>query len=356
MAQASPEETISLPMLGPVGAARSRRWAAGLSALIAVAAFFPLRPGYGGPIRLPNGVSVEGPATLTFSGPGVCRTPGPVDWAAEAIASEELDLSFDFRSASPVQMGPARLVTLSNGAYARNFMVAQKGVDLLVRVRRDTSDENGAPPLKVDGVFAESGEGAALRSLLVRFRPDVIEVLLDGTAVYREKQGASPFASWDPSYRFAVGNEVDGARGWLGTIRGLTLRVEDQVFDPLRRGDLEMPESSWHVPRRARRLVQFDPSHAALTAAIHMAVFVPLGALMWLGRKRRGRGLPAVMKVATVAALFGALVQVGKLAFEGRHPSLYHALPNGLGAMIGALVVRGLTRSAAPTPRNREDT
>lgn len=344
MTEDPPEDTVELPVLGRIGAARSRRWAAGLSALIAIAAFFPFRPGYGGPIRLANGVSVEAPGSLVFSAPSVCRTAGPTDWAAEAIASEELDLYFEFRSADPAQAGPARLVTLSSGAYARNFMVAQKGVDLLVRVRRATSDENGAPPLKVDGVFAESGEGAAVRSLLVRFRRDVIEILLDGHAVYSEKQEASPFATWDPSYRFAVGNEINGTRAWTGEIRGLSLSVSDQVFDPLVRGDLEMPGSSWHVPERARRLVRFDPSHAALTAAIHMAVFVPLGGLMWLGRRRRGPGWAEVLKVAFAAALFGALVQVGKLAFEARHPSLFHALPNGLGAAAGALLVHGTTR------------
>lgn len=344
MTEDRPEESIALPFLGRMGAARASRWAAALSALIALAAFFPLRPGYGGPMRLPNGVSAGTGGSLLFTGPAVCRTPGPTDWAAEAIASEELDLSFEFQSASPTQGGPARLVTLSNGAYARNFMVAQKGVDLLVRARRGTSDGNGAPPLKVDGVFAGSGNDSPMRSLLVRFRSDVIEILLDGTAVYRERQATSPFATWDPSYRLAVGNEVNGTRAWLGEIRGLTLRVEDQVFDPLARGDLEMPESSWHVPERARRLVRFDPSHAALTAAIHTAVFVPLGALMWLARRRRERDVGGILTVAAFAALFGALVQVGKLAFEARHPSLYHALPNGAGAMAGALLVRAFAR------------
>jgi len=194
----------------------------------------------------------------------------------------------------------------------------------------------------VDGVFVEAGKDTSPRSLLVRFRRDVIEILLDGEAVYREPQATSPFLGWDPSYRFSVGNEVDGARGWLGEIQGLTLRVEDQVFDPQARGDLEMPDASWHVPERARRLFRYDPSHALLTAAIHLSVFVPLGLLMWLGRRRRGRS--GVWRVVLAAALFGALVQVGKLCFEGRHPSLYHAIPNGVGALIGALWARGRIR------------
>lgn len=305
------------------------------AATVLAAAIFPFEFGYGGPRRAANGASTRGERTLEFDGPSYVRTPGPPGWGDDAIEAETLVVAFEARTARPGQHGPARLVTWSNGAYERNFTIAQKGVDLVVRARRAASDENGAPPLKVDAVFDE----IAWRTFEVRFGARVIEILIDGTPRYRDVQESSPFELWDPSFQVAVGDEVDGARGWDGALRNLVFTVADVVFDPLASDSegqdasggsfFEIPGHLWHVPEAARRLVRFDPSHAALTAAAHFTAFLPLGALFFLrGRRSVGRTFGAGL-------LGGVFLQLVKLFFVGRHPSLYHAIPNGLGAVAG---------------------
>ena len=308
-----------------VAARRSGTLLAVWALAIFAATVYPFEFGYGGPRRTANGAAVYGDRVLRFDGPSSVRTEGPPDWADDAIEAESLVVAFEARTARPGQQGPARLVTWSNGAYQRNFTIAQKGVDLVVRTRRAASDENGAPPLKVDGVFQES----TWRQFEVRFGAQVIEILIDGKARYRDVQETSPFALWNRGFAVAVGDETDGARGWDGEIRGLVFVVGDQVFDPLVRESFEIPAHLWHVPESARRLVRFDPSHAALTAAVHFAAFLPLGVLLCLRGRRSSRG------VVVAGVLGGVFLQLVKLFFVGRHPSLYHAIPNGLGALAG---------------------
>ncbi|MEM8712156.1 MAG: hypothetical protein AAGG01_14495, partial [Planctomycetota bacterium] len=132
---------------------------------------FPFRFDYQGPKRVTNGaVSVPGDG-FRFDSPSRLRTTAPPVWVAPAISAGKLDVELEVTPASANERGPARIVTLSTDRLRRNFMVAQKGVDLLVRARRPGADENGAPPLKVDGVF----ETPQRVSIDVRFRERMIE-------------------------------------------------------------------------------------------------------------------------------------------------------------------------------------
>lgn len=322
--------------------ARARRLTTVMALLIAAASYFPFQLGNGFPSRVLNGASLRADGALVIDGPSIVRSVGSPEVIARAIELGSLDVSVTATPASPGQRGPARIVTHSDGPYRRNFMIAQKGADLIVRVRRAESDENGAAPLKVDGVW---GDGLPHR-IDLRVRPDVIEVLVDGQPRYRDPQETSPFALWRTSaFRLAVGNEVTGHRRFDGVIAGLTLTAGELVVAPLDDpGQLDFPETYWHVPERFQEMLAVDPSHLLVIAATHGAAFALLGALMWCGARRR-RGGRTLVAIGVQAALFGAVVQLGKLAFEARHPSLAHAIPDGLGAVLGAMVARRLLRT-----------
>lgn len=300
--------------------------------LLAAAAFFPFNFGWRGPRKLATGLERAANGAATFDGPSVLRTEGPPAWLRSAIEAQALTVLVEARTAAAGQQGPARLVTISAGAYQRNLTIAQKGVDLVVRARRPGADGNGAPPLKVDEVF----DAPRWVQIEVRVTPRRIDVFVDGEKRAWEKTAEPAMALWDPDFLLGFGDEVDGARGWNGTIRSATAAIGDEVHDLLADPHLVAPEELWHVPEPARRLLRWDSSWWLVIGAIHLAAFFPLGALLFLGAERRR----TLASIALSAALFGGMVQLGKLAFDGRHPSLFHMVPNGIGAALGAAWVR----------------
>jgi xanthosine utilization system XapX-like protein len=309
---------------------------------------FPFRFDYQGPQKVTSGLQALEGGGVRFEGPSVLRTKAAPVWVDAAVASGQLDIDLRLRSADPNQRGPARIVTLSDGSLRRNFMVSQKGSDLLVRARREGADDNGAPPLKVDNVFKEPKD---LR-IEVRFRDRLIEIFVDGQPRYREVLKRSSLDLWDTSYRLGIGDEVDGARGWDGELRAATATVKGATYDLLTAPNMEAPETFWHVPQQTRRLFQIDPSYAIPVEAFHTLFFMPFGALLWL-RKRRS-GVATLLKIALAGLLLGAIFQLIKVAFPGRHPSLFHAPFNMVGSVAGVVLcpwlIRFLARGASAQP------
>lgn len=297
---------------------------------------FPFRFDYQGPKNVDNGLQRLEGGGVRFEGPSVLRTKSAPVWVDAAVSSGQLDIALHLKSKSSGQGGPARILTLSDGPLRRNFMVSQKGEDLLVRARRQGADENGAPPLKVDGVF-ETPRDLAIE---VRFRDRLIEILIDGQPRYREVLERSSLDLWDTSYRLGLGDEVDGARGWEGELQSAQAAVKGATYDLIHAPNMESPETFWHVPQQTRRLFQIDPSYAIIVETFHTLFFIPFGALLWLRTRRKGAG--TLLKIALAGLVLGTLFQLAKVSFPGRHPSLFHAPFNMLGSMIGALLCPGV--------------
>ncbi|MEM8714097.1 MAG: hypothetical protein AAGG01_24395, partial [Planctomycetota bacterium] len=149
----------------------------------------------------------------------------------------------------------------------------------------------------------------------------------------------------DPEFAFAIGDEVDGARGWNGVVHKAEAHVSGARYDLLTAPGLERPTTFVHVPEQTRRLWRFDPSWALPVETLHMLLFAGLGALLWT-EKRKG-GARRLVLIALAGLFLGAAFQLLKVAFPGRHPSLYHAPFNMMGAWAGALVASWLHRSAS---------
>ena len=309
------------------------RQALALWMLVAVGfMLFPFRFDYQGPTKVANGMQRLDGGGVRFEGPSVLRTKAAPVWVDAAIASGSLDIELQLKSKDSDQRGPARILTLSDGPYRRNFMVSQKGKDLLVRARREGADENGAPPLKVDGIFETPRD----LELEIRFRDRVIEIFVDGRARYREVLERSSLDLWDTSYRLGLGDEIDGARGWEGELHMAKATVKGASYDLIGAPNMETPETFWHVPQQTRRLLQIDPSYAIVVEAFHVLFFVPFGALLWLRRRRTG--FATLLKIALAGLILGAIFQLVKVSFPGRHPSLFHAPFNMIGSVMGALL------------------
>ncbi len=302
---------------------------------------FPFRFDYQGPKNVENGLQRLEGGGVRFDGPAVLRTKAAPVWVEAAIANGHLDIELQLKSADSNQGGPARILTLSDGPLRRNFMVSQKGKDLLIRARREGADENGAPPLKVDGLFETPRD----LEIEIRFRDRLIEILVDGRPRYREVLERSSLDFWDTSYRLGLGDEVDGARGWNGELQVAKATVKGATYDLINAPHMETPDKFWHVPQQTRRLLQIDPSYAIIVETFHTLFFVPFGALLWLRTRRKGAG--TLLKIALAGLVLGALFQLAKVSFPGRHPSLFHAPFNMLGSIVGALLCPGIIRYLA---------
>jgi hypothetical protein len=117
-----------------------------------------------------------------------------------------------------LQNGPARIMTFSNDAESRNFTLGQGESDspsdfYIVRLRTTAQSDNGKPSL-------DSASGTLTPTLThvvyMREASGVVRLYLNGIEqVSATVEG--DFSNWDPTFRFALGNEIDGNRAWLGS-------------------------------------------------------------------------------------------------------------------------------------------
>lgn len=65
---------------------------------------------------------------------------------SEIRKTSKFALNITFATSNVSQTGPARIISLSNGPYERNFTLAQQASDLVVRLRTPVTGENGSSP------------------------------------------------------------------------------------------------------------------------------------------------------------------------------------------------------------------
>jgi len=156
---------------------------------------------------------------LTVDGSTVISTSDPPSKVIDAArASNAFTIEAWIEPANTSQTGPARILTLSSGPFARNFLLGQ-GVfggasDVFdVRFRSTGTDANGQPSLtSPEG----SLETLASHVVFTRRPSGTTSIFVDGVEVAR---GTNPgdLSNWDETFRLALGNELSGDRPWSGT-------------------------------------------------------------------------------------------------------------------------------------------
>ncbi|MFG6102783.1 hypothetical protein D0962_12310 [Leptolyngbyaceae cyanobacterium CCMR0082] len=110
---------------------------------------------------------------------------------------------------------PARIVTVSEDASNRNFTLGQNDNGYVVRLRTNTSDENGTEQPLAGGTITP---GQTIHVVYTTSTTGEAILYLNGSEVSRQQIPENFAASWDNSFRFALGDELSGARAWLGKI------------------------------------------------------------------------------------------------------------------------------------------
>jgi len=307
-------------------------------AALAVEAFVPFRldvPGYraNGARRTSDGI--------VFDGPSRASTPSAPAWVDEARAGASFEIvlvaTVSGRSTPVVE----RLFTISSDVDNANVMIAQYEEDLIVRVRRAGSDASGEPPARVSGVFGDR----RARRITVRREGSAVEVAVDGRREEILPLGDAGLSRWRTTFRVALGDEHGGGRAWHGTLHTASVAVGDRRWDYL--ADVELPRRFWYLPNRVRDLVAIDGGMDVAVSIAHGASFLPAGALLLTSDRRRRRS-----RAVRLAALASLVLQIGKVGFAGRHPSVVdlvtQALGGGLGVMAAGWFLANGGRREAP--------
>lgn len=285
-----------------------------------------------------NTLAVSATGALRFDGTALARSRAPLPWVEGAIADGELAVHVEARTVDADQEGPARLLTVSAGIARADVMLAQQGDDLVVRLRRPGASDVGTPAIMVDGVFGEP----EWRAVVVRVADGRAEVEVDGATVVTEVLGPDPLRSWNGAFGLALGNEIDGTRGWTGELRRATVQVGATTVDHL--AAFEVP-SGWL--RKPLTQVTVEPSDVVA----NVVGFLPFGAVIVLLRP----GRRVVLRAAGASAVMSATMEVGQLALVARDPSVLDLALNTAGGVIGAacvVVVAAGRRRAAPGVRS----
>ncbi|MGH2684990.1 MAG: VanZ family protein [Actinomycetota bacterium] len=269
-----------------------------------------------------NGFERTADGTLVFDGSSWAS--GPADWVAEAAETEEFRVSLEVATGDPHQTGLARIFSVSRDDTARNLTIAQRGSNLLVRLRRAGSDANGVPDFAVPDVFETPGQWRAIE-VAVRDEEFVVEV--DGETAIRRR--GVDLGSWDPVMWVVLGNETTLHFGWDGQIREAVVDVPAGRIDYLMT-ELEVAE------RRIDSPTEFGWHTTFNDVVVNVLAFLPFGFL--LGRRR-------LLLAVILGFAVSLTMELGQMFLPAREPSGADLITNTAGAALGVLLARGLGTS-----------
>ncbi|MEM1255078.1 MAG: tandem-95 repeat protein [Cyanobacteria bacterium P01_H01_bin.21] len=140
--------------------------------------------------------------------------------------TQEITIEAWIKSNSLNQRGPARIATLSADSGNRNFTLGQTGDDYQVRLRTTTTGNNG-----VGKTVTSTGAEVTTEFSHVVYSRDASGF----TSLFVNNQLVSfntidgDFSNWNDEYQFALANELDSTRHWLGSYD--LVAIYNQAFD-----------------------------------------------------------------------------------------------------------------------------
>ncbi|MBX2862582.1 MAG: tandem-95 repeat protein, partial [Leptolyngbyaceae cyanobacterium MAG.088] len=141
--------------------------------------------------------------------------------------TQELTIEAWIKTNSLTQSGPARIATLSADAGNRNVTLGQDGDDYQVRLRTTTTGNNG-----VGKTVSSSGGQVTTTdfSHVVYSRDNTgFASLYVNNQLVGSNTIDGDFSNWNTGYQFALANELDSTRHWLGSYD--LVAVYNQAFD-----------------------------------------------------------------------------------------------------------------------------
>lgn len=175
---------------------------------------------------VPNGA--RGGAALTFHAAGIVLDPTGGRLLQDRLAGgTALTVAAVVSVHGTGQTGPARLVSLSEDPWDRNFTLGQERDAPAFRVRTPATGANGIVP----GLRPAGGLRDGARQIVVAtYDGTRVRLFVDGRPVADAPLAGGPLAGWDPDYPLVFGNEATGTRPWLGRLEEVA--VYDTALSP----------------------------------------------------------------------------------------------------------------------------
>ena len=168
----------------------------------------------------PLNLSISAPAQTAWNGDGTLAVNGSTIIRSNVAASKlynsitatnAMSIEAWIRPQNLTQAGPARIATLSIDSGSRNFTLGQEALNYHGRLRTPQTSNNGLP-----GVESTTNPAALVyQHLVYTISNGVARLYLNGTQI-KSATVAGDFTNWDPTYQFALANELTGDRPWLG--------------------------------------------------------------------------------------------------------------------------------------------
>ena len=166
------------------------------------------------------------PGSMILDGNVLLATSGSAQRLSQSIQqSNQLTIEAWIDPLHLSQSGPARILTLSDGANERNFTLGQgmwgsNPMDTFnVRLRSSATDLDGMPLVTTD---AGSAETDLQHVVYTRGTNGAVSFFINGELVKTGSVGGD-LGNWDSNFRLGVGNEFDADRPWLGSVHLLAV-------------------------------------------------------------------------------------------------------------------------------------
>ncbi|MGE0877457.1 MAG: VanZ family protein [Acidimicrobiia bacterium] len=287
-----------------------------------VLAWYPFE--FESPHRVDNTVAVNG-TSATFTGTSILVAPKRAPWLTELLNADSVVVELRARAATAEQFGPARLLAISRTLRRTDLVIGQQGDDLELRVRREGSNADGTPSMRVPGLFADS----RAHDIQLRLDRSGVELAVDGAVAAKDPADASPLRTWDRTARLSLGDDVSYGREWQGVLEQATVAANGGApIDLLAAGVLERPDGHWVGTDRITNALslRFDGHWGIAIGRVLLAV--PIGWALAVFWRRR-------VLAAVVGFLVLAFVNAGKVYVAGRHPYLLDVVISTFGVVAG---------------------
>jgi VanZ family protein len=289
-------------------------------------------------------------------------------------AGTGLTVELWLNTASIADDDQARIVTYSLNNWERNFTIDREEADIVLRLRTSRTYANGKPTFDVRGVLVPG----KLQHVVVTY--DFLEerVYVDGTPRAASALRQGNFATWDPSYYLAFGNEADGGKPWDGTLAYAAIYDRPLAADTVAaryrlkqdapaeagllaaydftRGTAQGAGAIPDMPRLQKPARVASDSrlfflyldgtfHLTVTSAgdliRNVILFLPFGVFGFLYAERRLRAAPlAILATFVAAAVASASFEVLQYYLSVRTSSILDLAMNAAGALLGAVGYR----------------
>lgn len=254
--------------------------------------------GFGVPLDL----NIEDPANVSWVSGGLSinsATSIESTVAASKIsdavkASGEVTLEAWIKADNTSQDGPARVVSISDGAFNRNITLGQVDDSYIMRMRSSDTNVNGLPQLNSTGGVNSSN---LHHVVFVRDSAGNTKLYIDGV-VSETGTATGDLSTWDSAYNLIVGNEVGSSRPWLGEIylmafydRSLSESEISQNFFAGEDGTSQIPVGPTPTP---------EPTNTPFVPTPTASPVVPLPVQLWVSSSS-DRSNPSLLDGATIS-------------------------------------------------------